>query len=123
MGGRGAFVNVNTGDFRFVENGQKYHSVGEVDGIKILVQSSGSVSAPFYSHTANRMYATIQKGELKYITKYDDNHNKMYSIDLLHNHNGLRPHKHLGNDHTTAYKLSDDEIKIVNKIRREFNLK
>lgn len=30
MGSRGAFVNVDIGNFDFVENGQTYHSIGEL---------------------------------------------------------------------------------------------
>ena len=50
MGSRGAFVNVNTKDFTFVDDGQTYHSIGEVDGVKVLVRDKGSVKAPDYSH-------------------------------------------------------------------------
>ena len=35
MGGRGAFLNVNTGNFTFVENGRRYVTLGEIDGIQI----------------------------------------------------------------------------------------
>lgn len=51
MGSRGAFEDVVTGNFNFVEGGQTYKSIGEVDGIKVLVKTSGSVKAPEYSHT------------------------------------------------------------------------
>ena len=34
MGSRGAFEDVDTGKFNFVENGQNYHTVGDVDGVQ-----------------------------------------------------------------------------------------
>ena len=37
MGSRGAFENVDLGNFHFKEGGQNYHSVGEVDGIQVDV--------------------------------------------------------------------------------------
>lgn len=47
-------------NFHFKEGGQNYHSVGEVDEIQVIIQDSGSVKAPEYSHTANRSYAIVQ---------------------------------------------------------------
>lgn len=32
MGSRGAFADVNAGNFTFVDGGQTYHSLGEIDG-------------------------------------------------------------------------------------------
>ena len=48
------------GNFHFKEGGQNYHSVGEVDEIQVIIQDSGSVKAPEYSHTASRSYAIVQ---------------------------------------------------------------
>lgn len=68
MGSRGAFADVNTGNFTFVDGGQTYHSLGEVDGVKVIVRDKGSVKAPEFSHTANRIYAVVQDGKLKHLT-------------------------------------------------------
>ena len=35
MGSRGAFEDVTIGNFNFVDGGQTYKSVGEIDGIKV----------------------------------------------------------------------------------------
>ncbi len=126
MGSRGAFVDVNAGDFTFVDSGQTFNSIGEVDGVKVLVRTAGySVKAPEYSHTANRTYAVIQDGKLKHLTFYDENHNQYASIDLLHEHGSkrLKPHKHLYLDHTDdGIPINDSELKLINKIKRRFNL-
>lgn len=122
MGSRASFENVNIGDFRFVENGQNYNSVGEYENVKILVQNSGNVKAPEYSHTANRIYATIQDGQLKHLTWYGDNHEQTASVDFLHRHNGLIPHVHYKMDHTIAFKPQDEMLKLADKIRRRYSL-
>ena len=124
MGSRGAFENVETGNFNFVEGGQTFRSIGEYDGVKVLVRDSGSVKAPEYSHTANRIYAIVQEGALKHLTFYDENHNQSVSIDLLHSHHGLMPHKHYKLDHTdNGIPLSDSEMVMIKTLKRRFNLR
>lgn len=44
MGSRGAFQDVDTGKFNFVENGQNYHTVGDVDGVQVILQNSGMIA-------------------------------------------------------------------------------
>ena len=124
MGSRGAFQDVNNGNFNFVEGGQTYHSIGEVDGVKVLVKTSGSVKAPEYSHTDNREYAIVQNGMLKHLTFYDENHKQTVSIDLAHSHNGLQPHKHLNLNHNDkGIAITKEEQALVDKICRRYNLK
>ena len=80
MGSRGAFVNVSTGNFTFVEGGKRYYSIGSLSSdsnVKVLLQSEGTVKAPEYSHTADRVYAVVQNGLLKHISFYDKNHKKL----------------------------------------------
>lgn len=54
------------GNFHFKEGGQNYHSVGEVDEIQVIIQDSGSVKAPEYSHTANRSYDLVPTYDYMY---------------------------------------------------------
>lgn len=123
MGGRGAFVDIDKGNFTFVEGGQQYVSVGEIDGIKVLVKVSGPVKAPEYSHTANRRYAIIQNGRLKHITTYDENHKQVSSIDLGHEHYGLQPHKHINMDHSDrGIPITEEELTLIKRIRRRYNV-
>ena len=54
MGSRGAFVDVEMGNFTFKDNGQVYYSIGSLSSdknVKILVQEKGAVKAPEFSHT------------------------------------------------------------------------
>lgn len=123
MGSRGAFENVDLGYFSFKEDGKNYHTIGEVDGIQVIIQDSGSVKAPEYSHTANRIYATIQNGKLKHLSFYDENHKQVVSIDLLHQHHGLMPHKHLNLDHSdSGIPITVDDEKMIRKVKRRFGL-
>lgn len=123
MGSRGAFENVDLGNFHFKEGGQNYHSVGEVDGIQVIIQDSGSVKAPEYSHTANRSYAIVQNGKLKHLTFYDETHSQVVSIDLMHQHHGLMPHKHLNLDHSDkGIPISKEEEALIKTIKRRFGL-
>ena len=123
MGSRGAFQDVDTGKFNFVENGQNYHTVGDVDGVQVILQNSGAVKAPEYSHSAERAYAIVQNGKLKHLSFYDETHRQIISIDLLHQHHGLMPHKHLNLDHSDkGIPITADEEKLIKKIKRRFGL-
>lgn len=124
MGSRGAFVDISLGDFHFKKDGKTYSSIGEVDGVKVLVRDKGSSKAPEFSHTENRIYAVIQNGELKHLTWYDENHNQSVSIDFLHPHKGVQPHKHFYLDHSgPGIPITKEELALANKIRRRFNVK
>lgn len=124
MGGRGAFKNVNIGDFTFIDGGQVYHTVGFDEGIKYLVQEEGrgGQKVPDYSHAENTIYVLLSKGKVKSIGVYE-NHNKVKSYDLLHTHYEPTLNKKLGWHYHTdlehkapAHELSQSEIEFVQKI-------
>lgn len=124
MGGRGAFVSVEGGDFNFVEGGQVYRTIGVIDNIKVLVQEKGAVKAPEFSHSENSIYAIVQKGALKHLAFYDKEHNQSVSIDLMHSHYGLQPHKHLYLNHKDkGIDITSQEMDMIKKIKRRFGLK
>lgn len=125
MGSRGAFEDVNKGNFTFKEGGQQYYSVGNVDGVKVLVKGEkGSVKAPEYSHTENRAYAVIQDGRLKHVAFYGENHRQTVCLDFLHRHCGIVPHKHFNLNHDdNGIPITAEEAELANKIRRRFNLR
>lgn len=123
MGGRGSFVNVNSGNFAFKEGGQTYFSIGMIDDtIKVLERPGTSVKAPEMSHTENRIYAVVQKGELKHLAFYDENHNQIKSIDFGHAHgwNNEKPHVHFNLQHIKnepGTKPSKADLAIINKVQ------
>lgn len=101
IGSRGAFINVDRGDFNFVLNRKLYESIGKIGEVNILIKCSGSVKTPEYSHSSNSVYAIIQKGKLKHLAFYDYNHKQIKSIDFLHTHgiNKVIPHVHFNLNH------------------------
>ncbi len=123
MGSRGAFVDINKGDFSFKENGKIYENIGEVEGVKVIINPHGPVKAPEYSHSPNRIYAVIQKGELKHLAFYDENHKQIKCIDFGHKHgtNKIKPHIHFDmihnpNEPGTPPSMSDWEL--INEIKK-----
>lgn len=128
MGGRGAFRNVSINDFTFVtgigKDQKTFSTIDEIDGVQIIVQVKGlSTNSPVYSHTPNRKYAVIQKGKLKHIAFYDENNKRIKEIDFGHVHNNLIPHVHFDIEHKKpAQPLSEEDWKIVNKIRKIYSI-
>lgn len=129
MGSRGAFIDVNMNDFSFKDNGQIYMSLGNLSSdsnVKILVQKTNNVKAPEYSHTAERIYAIIKNGELKHLAFYDENHKQAVSIDFSHYHKGVKPHRHVYMSHNKndpGIPPTENELKLIKKIKKEFHLK
>ena len=128
MGSRGAFVDVNAGNFTFLNNGQRYYSIASLssdENVKVLIQRDGSVKAPEFSHTESRIYAIVQDGKLKHLAYYDTEHKQQVSIDLLHSHNGVKPHVHKYLDHgknSPGIPPTAEQTMLINKIKKEFHL-
>lgn len=125
MGARGAFVDVNMADFTFVEGGQVYQSIGMFGKVKVLIQTKGSVKAPEFSHTPNRIYAIVQDGRLKHVAYYDGKHKQAVSIDLLHEHKGIKPHRHEYMSHNRndpGVPPTNAEMALIRRIKREYGL-
>lgn len=128
MGSRGAFVDVNVGDFAFKEGGQHYKSLGilkENPNVKIIIQDSNNVKAPEFSHTPGRIYAVVKDGRLKHLAYYDENHNQAVSIDFEHEHKGVKPHRHeyLNHDkNASGVPPTQAEKELIKKIKKEFKL-
>lgn len=125
MGARGAFVDVSMDDFTFIEGGQQYQSIGMSGEVKVLLQTKGSVKAPEFSHTPNRVYAIVQDGKLKHIAYYDDKHKQAVSIDLLHEHKGIKPHRHeymSHNKNDPDIPPTPTEMALIRRIKKEYGL-
>lgn len=128
MGSRGAFVDVKTGKFDFVDNGQHYMSLGTLSSdsnVKILIQDSNNVKAPEYSHTPGRIYAIIKDGKLKHLAYYDNTHKQAVSIDFAHEHKGVKPHRHIYLSHNKkdpGVPPTASEMKLIKKIKKEYGL-
>lgn len=129
MGSRGAFENVDIGNFAFREGKQHYKSIGSLStdaNVKVIVQDSNNVKAPEYSHTAGRIYAVVKNGQLKHLAYYDKNHNQAVSIDFSHAHKGVQPHRHIYMSHNKNDPGSPptaDEAILIEKIKKEYHLR
>lgn len=127
MGSRGSFINFES--FDFVECGQHYHKIGELStnpNVIIVYQDSNSVKAPEFSHTAGRVYAVVKDGVLKHLAYYDEKHQQAVSIDFCHSHKEVQPHRHIYMSHNKndpGIPPTLEELKLANKIKKEFNLK
>ncbi len=128
MGSRGAFADVDMESFDFRENGQHYKSLGTLSSnpnVKIIVQDSNNVKAPEFSHTAGRIYAVVKGSQLKHLAYYDSEHKQAISIDLAHEHKGVKPHRHVYLSHSKSdpgVPPTDEEMRLINKIKREYKL-
>lgn len=128
MGSRGAFVDVNTGNFDFVDNGQHYMSLGTLSSdsnVKVIIQDSNNVKAPEYSHTPSRIYAVVKDGQLKHLAYYDESHKQAVSIDFAHEHKGVKPHRHVYLSHNKkdpGVPPTASEMKLIKKIKKEYGL-
>ncbi len=127
MGSRGAFIDVNKGDFAFTENGQRYEILGAFDGIEVITRPHDSVKAPEYSHSACRIYAVIQDGKLKHLAFYDENHRQVKVIDFFHKHgyNRIKPHVHFNLQHIkneAGTPPSEEDLKLIDKLKKGLNL-
>ncbi len=94
--------------------------------MKVIIQDSSNVKAPEFSHTAGRIYAVVKDGALKHLAFYDENHKQSVSIDLLHSHKGVKPHRHVYLSHNKSapgVPPTKSEMELINKIKKEFKLK
>lgn len=128
MGSRGAFVDVNMGNFTFKDGGQNYFSIGTLSSdpnVKVLIQNKGSVKAPEFSHTEGRVYAIVQDGKLKHLSYYDQEHKQHISVDLLLPHKGVQPHIHVDLNHdpnSPGVSPTTEQKELIKKIKKEFHL-
>ena len=104
-------------------------SLGTLSGnpnVKVIIQDSKAVKAPEYSHTAGRIYAVVKNGELKHLAYYDDAHKQAVSIDFAHDHQGVKPHRHVYLSHNKddpGIPPTPEESALIEKIKKEFKLR
>lgn len=124
MGGRSAFIDVDLGDFTFKDGGKQYNAVGVVSGVKVLVQTKkGSIGLPLFSHSAMTTYAIVQGNILKQVAFYGEDHKQLITVDLMHKHHGISPHKHYKMMHDDdGIPLTNGEKALVKAIKKELNL-
>jgi hypothetical protein len=123
MGGRGAASGVSEAGRKY---GSEYRTLLQVDNIKFVEFNHGSATAPMEMMSAaeDRVYAVVNRnGVVKSITYYDKDGKRTRQIDLEHEHNGKKPHVHIGYLHSEdqgnkGYDLSATDKKYVEKVRK-----
>lgn len=99
MGGRGASSGISENGKLY---GTEYTSLMQSGNIK-YVRYLGSTSAktPMETMTKGRVYATVnEKDEVTSISYYSKSNLRFKQIDLMHYHKGMKPHVHLGYEHS-----------------------
>lgn len=117
MGGRGSSSGISVSGKLY---GTEYKSLLKVGNIKFVKRIDNNANAPLETMTRGRVYVTVDtKNEPKFISFYDKNNKRSKTIDLTHEHAGIKPHTHHGYEHNEndskkgAAKLTTEEKKIV----------
>lgn len=108
--------------------GTEYKTLHQLDNIKYVTPTSGATTAPMYTKTSDRIYATVDgEGDVKYITFYDDNLNRYKQIDVKgqpHKVDGklILPHTHYGylHDENGTFKPTQEEVGVIDKVLIEW---
>lgn len=112
--------------------GTEFTTVHEVGNIKFVRTNKGATTAPMYTKTAGRIYATIdEEGDVKFIAFYDESEKeekkRVKQIDLKgrpHLIDGelVIPHVHFGYLHyeNGTFRPSEEEQKLIDFIIKEW---
>lgn len=94
MGGRGAFIGKTN-----ILKDHKFKTVLRIGDIRVIepVSKNERPKTPTLSRSPRAIYATLEKdGRIKQIAVYGTNREKLYDIDLSHDHtNGNFPDGHV----------------------------
>ena len=106
--------------------GTEFRTLHQVGNVKFVKPTSGSTTAPEYTQTPGRIYATIDsKNRVKFVSFYDENGNRSKQIDVIgrkHKVKGKKiiPHKHKNLHSEDAFPLSKKERRQLALIKREW---
>ena len=101
--------------------GTEYSTVLKAGNIKFIVQTSGkSAKTPMETMTKGRVYVLVNEkfNQPVSITYHDSKNKRCKQIDLLHIHNGKKPHAHIGyfHDEHGTRNLTPKEKKFIDNI-------
>lgn len=118
MGGRGASSGISKYGNAY---GSQYHSLLTVGNVKYVQKNSKSAETLMETMTSGRVYAVVDRGEVKSIVYFDNQNKRSKQIDLT-DHHGISPHTHIGYLHNEdspngkPVRLSIDERKMVDRV-------
>ena len=118
MGGRGASSGISKYGNAY---GSQYRSVLTVGNIKFVEARGDEAETLVETMTDGRVYVLVNKnkGTLKSIMFFDEQHKRSKRIDLDHFHLKTKPHAHDGyleGDFRKA--LTADEVSIVDQVEK-----
>ena len=114
--------------------GTEFHSVHQSGNIKFVKPNDGATTAPMYTKTKSRIYATLDENdEVKYITLHgktwkamNEGYNRSRQIDIKgkkHKIDGdpTIPHTHFGYHHDKGtIKPTKSDQKLMDKVLTEW---
>lgn len=118
MGGRGASSGVSKLGNAY---GSQYHALLTVGNVEYVEKNSKSSETLMETMTRGRVYAVVDRGEVKSIVYFDNENKRSKQIDLA-DHLGLSPHTHVGYLHNenspngTPIRLSTEERAMVDRV-------
>lgn len=123
MGGRGASSGWSVDKRGNPKNpyGSQYHSVLTVGNVRYVQKNSKSSETLMETMTNGRVYAVVDRGEVKSVVYFDDQNKRSKQIDLA-DHHGMSSHTHVGYLHNEGspngkpVRLSADERKMVDRV-------
>ena len=97
MGGRGASSGWSVDKRGNPKNpyGSQYRSVLTVGNVKYVQKNSKSSETLMETTTHGRVYAVVDRGEVKSVVYFDNQNKRSKQIDLA-DHHGMSPHTHIG---------------------------
>lgn len=125
MGGRGAASGLGLyrdRHGRIVAYGSEFRCILQFRRIKFVTIRSEveKPRVPLETRTPKRIYVLVgRKGQLKAISFYDSEGRRRLQIDLDHEHNKHKPHRHEGYDmHGEGEELRASEKRLLTIIER-----
>lgn len=121
MGGRGASSGISVNNNKY---GTQYHTVLQSGDIKFVVKNSRHAESLLETMTPGRIYVTVGGTKLMQIIYFDKENKRRKTVDLRHEHNGLKPHTHHGYYHNErdgdagGTALTSEETKMVDKVKK-----
>lgn len=118
MGGRGASSGTSKAGNRY---GSQYHALLTVGNVKYVEKNSKSSETLMETMTRGRVYALVDRGDVKSIVYFDSDNRRRKQIDLK-DHRGISPHTHIGYLHNEnspngqPVRLSSVERKMVDMV-------
>lgn len=118
MGGRGASSGTSRAGNPY---GSQYRSLLTAGNVKYVAKNSKSSETLMETMTHGRVYAIVDRGEVKSIAYFDNENKRSKQIDLA-DHHGISPHTHVGylhNENSPNGKpihLSAEERSMVDKV-------